>query len=50
MDRRYPEREVNEIISRHHPDYASLRRALVDHGLMARDAGTYWRLPTPEWA
>lgn len=41
---RYPEREVNEIIKRHHPDSATLRRELVDAGLLARQAGVYWRL------
>jgi len=40
----YPERAVNEILKRHHPDYASLRRALVDHGLMQRESGLYWRV------
>ena len=39
----YPEREVNELLSRHYPDYASLRRALVDYGFMRRDKGIYWR-------
>lgn len=42
-ERRYPERDVNEILKRHHPDAASLRRALVDEGLMRRDSGVYWR-------
>ncbi len=41
---RYPEREVNAIIARHHPDYASLRRYLVDAGLMQRAGGVYWRV------
>lgn len=40
----YPERAVNEIIQQHHPDYASLRRFLVDHGLMKREKGVYWRV------
>jgi hypothetical protein len=44
---RYPERMVNEIIARHHPDYATFRRALVDEGLMTRQEGIYWRV-TPE--
>lgn len=44
--RRYPEREVNDIIKRHHPDSATLRREFVDRGMMQRDAGIYWR-PTP---
>jgi hypothetical protein len=43
--RRYPEREVNEIIQRHHPDSATLRRELIGAGLMQREAGVYWRLP-----
>lgn len=41
---RYPERQVNAIIARHHPDYASLRRYLVDAGLMQRADGMYWRV------
>lgn len=40
---RYPETEVNEILLRFHPDTASLRRALVDHMLLERDRGIYWR-------
>ena len=40
---RYPEREVNRIITRHHPDFAALRRYLVDEELMQRDHGIYWR-------
>jgi hypothetical protein len=45
---RYPEREVNEILARLHPDVASLRRSLVSWHFMARDHGTYWRLPSEE--
>ena len=41
--RRYPEREVNRIIGRRHPDFASLRRLLVDEELMQRKRGVYWR-------
>jgi DNA-binding transcriptional ArsR family regulator len=43
----YPEREVNELIKRHHPDSAWLRRELVDNRYMQRDAGVYWRAPEP---
>jgi hypothetical protein len=39
---RYPEKQVNEILKRFHEDYASLRRYLVDYGLMARENGEYW--------
>jgi hypothetical protein len=45
VGRRYPERELNEIIKRHHPDFATLRRELVDSGLMTREREVYWRLP-----
>src|SRR2546423_235561 len=41
--RRYPEREVNQILGRHHPDFAALRRYLVDEELMQRSRGIYWR-------
>jgi len=41
---RYPEREVNAILSSWYDDYASLRRYLVDSDLMAREAGEYWRV------
>ncbi|MBA2554691.1 MAG: DUF2087 domain-containing protein [Geodermatophilaceae bacterium] len=40
---RYPERDVNAILAAFHPDYAALRRYLVDEGLLSRDAGVYWR-------
>lgn len=43
--RRYTEREVNEAIGRHHPDFATLRRELVGARLMQRESGIYWRLP-----
>lgn len=39
----YPEAEVNAIIERFHPDYAALRRYLVDEGFLSRDGGVYWR-------
>lgn len=43
--RRYPEKELNEIIKRYHPDTATLRRELIGERLMAREHGVYWRLP-----
>jgi len=46
---RYPERAVNETLQRHHWDSATLRRELIGAGMMARDAGVYWRLPEAEW-
>lgn len=41
--RLYPEAEVNQIISRRHPDVWALRRYLVDEELMQRRQGVYWR-------
>jgi len=43
LDRRYSEKEVSDIIALHHPDYATLRRELIGHKLMARDHSVYWR-------
>jgi biotin operon repressor len=44
--KRYPEKQVNEILSRFHEDTASLRRELVGSKLMEREGGggEYWRL------
>jgi hypothetical protein len=41
--RRYAEAEVNAVLGRFHPDHATLRRLLVDEGLLDRTAGEYWR-------
>jgi len=41
----YPERTLNEIIQRHHPDCATLRREMIGYQLMKRENGIYWRLP-----
>ena len=51
--RRYPEPEVNELLGRYHPDYAMLRRYLVDDGFLdradepapsgSRSVKVYWR-------
>ncbi len=40
---RYPERQVNRILKRFHPDVAALRRYLVDEGFLSRERGEYWR-------
>jgi len=40
---RYPEAEVNFRLQLFYPDYAALRRYLVDEGLMTRADGVYWR-------
>ncbi len=40
---RYDEREVSFRLQMFHPDYAALRRYLVDEGLLTRLDGMYWR-------
>ncbi len=40
---RYAEREVNFTLALFHPDFAALRRYLVDEGIMTRADGVYWR-------
>jgi hypothetical protein len=40
---RYPEREVNDVLRTVWPDYAALRRYLVDEGFLDRADGVYWR-------
>jgi DNA-binding transcriptional ArsR family regulator len=42
-DRAYPEKEVNQRLALFHPDVASLRRYLIEFGLMSRQAGEYRR-------
>jgi hypothetical protein len=46
FDANYAEKEVNTILRRFHVDTATLRRYLVDNGLMAResDGSRYWRV------
>jgi len=41
--RHYPEAEVNEVLQGFHPDYAALRRYLVENGFMTREDNVYWR-------
>lgn len=40
---RYEERQVNLALQMFHPDYAALRRYLVDDGFLTRADGVYWR-------
>jgi hypothetical protein len=39
----YPEAQVNDVLQRFHPDYAALRRYLVENGFMTRENNVYWR-------
>ena len=47
--RKYPEKEVNQLLAVRHPDAASLRRYLVDDGFMARKQGVYRLRPRSDW-
>jgi hypothetical protein len=40
---RYSEKEVNVALRAFHDDYATLRRYLVDEGLLSRENNVYWR-------
>ena len=46
FDTNYTEKEVNTVLRRFHVDTATLRRYLVDNGLMdrERDGTRYWRV------
>lgn len=43
-DRIYAEKEINAILGDFHPDFARLRRELIDYRYLARDShtGRYW--------
>ena len=41
--RTYPEAAVNDVLSAVHPDYAALRRYLVENQFLTRQDGVYWR-------
>jgi hypothetical protein len=47
IGRRYSEREVNEVLGAFNPDWSTLRRGLIDEGLLDREAAGggnhYWR-------
>jgi hypothetical protein len=44
MDATYPESDVNAALAQVHPDFAALRRMLVDHRFMGRQNGIYRRI------
>jgi len=43
-DRKYEEKEVNEIIHEFHEDHCTIRREMIACGIMAREKETYWLL------
>ena len=42
--REYTEKEVNEIISRYHEDFCTIRREMIAFGMMTRDHERYKRV------
>jgi len=46
IERNYKEKEVNAILNRYHPDHTTLRRYLIDYGILERekDGTRYWRM------
>lgn len=48
-DQIYSEKQLNEILADYHPDFALLRRELIDYRLLDRDShtGRYWVNPEP---
>ncbi len=47
--RKYPEKEVNQLLAVRNSDAASLRRYMVDEGFMTRKASVYRLRPRREW-
>jgi hypothetical protein len=41
--KRWPEREFNQLLVQYNEDFATLRRYLVESGYVARENGIYWR-------
>jgi DNA-binding MarR family transcriptional regulator len=48
-DRCYPEKEINARLLERHWDSATLRREFIGYRMMARERGSYWRLPESQW-
>lgn len=49
-DVRYTEKQMNAILTAINPDYATLRRSLIEYGFMRRErgGGDYWLTPEDE--
>ena len=42
-DTKYPEKQLNEIIAKYHPDTAALRRHMIEYRILERDGeSVYW--------
>ena len=49
LGKTYTEKEVNQILSKYHDDYATLRREFIGYQLMKRNNGIYQRLKSDNW-
>ena len=45
-DPQFTEREISQLLKHYHPDFATLRRELVDNKFMTREQGVYQRIHT----
>ena len=42
-DTKYPEKQLNEIIAKFHPDTAAIRRHMIEYGILERNVeSVYW--------
>jgi hypothetical protein len=42
-DTKYPEKELNQLIAKYHDDTASIRRHMIEFGIVDRDSESfYW--------
>lgn len=48
VDKRHPEHEINATLRRWHEDISTLRRELIELGLLKRSKGIYWRVAEAE--
>ncbi|HML24609.1 MAG TPA: metalloregulator ArsR/SmtB family transcription factor [Aggregatilinea sp.] len=48
VGREYTEMEVNDLIRKIYPDSATLRREMIEQGLLKRERNIYWRLAPPQ--
>ena len=43
LDTKYPEKQLNEIIAKFHPDTAAIRRHMIEYGILERNSeSVYW--------
>lgn len=43
FDKKYTEKEVNDIITKYNDDYCTIRRDMISEGILERKASMYWK-------